>query len=137
MNGDFMERYDLKKSLVGKTLRGFVHDGSSITFETDDGGRVEWETDADCCSRTWIEAVDLELCLGAAVTDVEEVDLPASWYEANPGPAEEDCLKTYGVTIRTTKGTGVIDFRNESNGYYGGSLVVRPTRQPGGSQNGT
>ncbi len=55
---------------------------------------------------------------------VEEVDLPESWYTSHPGPKEEECLQKYGVNIQTTGGTGTIDFRNESNGYYGGWLGV-------------
>ena len=126
---EWRERHSLKGSLLGKTLRAVRHDGDSIWFDTDAGG-VQWVVDADCCSTTWVEAVDFGLCLGHRVTDVEEVDLPESWYAAHPGPPEEDCLRTYGITIKTTGGAGTIDFRNESNGYYGGSMVVRTFARP-------
>ena len=33
-----------------------------------------------------------------------------------------DVLQFYGFKITTTRGVCVIDFRNESNGYYGGEL---------------
>jgi hypothetical protein len=124
---NWSDRYDLKKSLLGRTVEGIYWDSGIVRFRTD-AGEVQWETDADCCSQTWIEAADLELCVGGQVTDVEENALPESWYTAHPGPPEEDCLRLYGVTIKTTKGTGTIDFRNESNGYYGGSLVVADAR---------
>ncbi len=114
----------LEQSLKGKVIKSFTTDGKyDITFNTDQGD-VNWVTDAGCCSNTWIEHVDLELCVGKEVLSVDHEDLPASWYEANPGPPERDCLRTYGVVIKTTGGTGTIDFRNESNGYYGGSLEV-------------
>lgn len=35
-----------------------------------------------------------------------------------------DSVRYYGLKITTDKGRAVIDYRNDSNGYYGGNLVV-------------
>ena len=35
-----------------------------------------------------------------------------------------DCLRFYGLKVTTEKGRATIDYRNNSNGFYGGSLVV-------------
>ena len=35
----------------------------------------------------------------------------------------EDVIQFYGFKVSTDKGVLVIDYRNESNGYYGGSLT--------------
>lgn len=35
-----------------------------------------------------------------------------------------DCIRYYGLRIVTDKGRAVIDFRNNSNGYYGGSIKL-------------
>ena len=34
-----------------------------------------------------------------------------------------DCVQYYGAKITTNKGDMVIDYRNDSNGYYGGDIV--------------
>ena len=42
------------------------------------------------------------------------------------GPVEEDdyeCIKVYGIKITTNMGVTNIEFRNSSNGHYGGYLV--------------
>jgi len=38
-------------------------------------------------------------------------------YRKNP-----DCVAYYGLKITTEKGRAMIDYRNDSNGYYGGWL---------------
>ncbi len=115
----------LVDSLVGKVVTGVTSDEVTITFSTKDGEDVVWEVDADCCSCTWIENADLELVRGM-VTKVRENGLPDSHYELFP-QVEKDSLQCYGITIESEQGSGTVDFRNESNGYYGGSMrVVSP-----------
>jgi len=71
--------------------------------------------DADCCSHTWIENVELPVNgFPAKVISVTNLNLPDS------GDPE---LAFYGLKIQTDKGDIIIDYRNESNGYYGGDLV--------------
>ena len=36
------------------------------------------------------------------------------------------CVAYYGLKITTDNGRAVIDYRNSSNGYYGGSLELAP-----------
>jgi hypothetical protein len=77
-------------------------------------GNVIVKTDAACCSHTWIENIQLPaLGLPAKVISVDD-----SYFESQ----EDGELKIYGCTIKTDKGEIVIEYRNESNGYYGGSL---------------
>ena len=77
------------------------------------------KTDGDCCSETWIEHVELpSLGFPAKVISVEELEL-------NKEPQRDnnyECLEFYGCKITTDKGDIIIDYRNESNGYYGGEL---------------
>lgn len=117
----------LKESLLGKHIRSvfLIKDAllsDQVHFLTNEGP-VTWQTHSECCSTTWIEHVDFEL-LGGEVYDVLEDGLPPEWYKANPGLPEEDSLSLYGITIRSAKGTGTIDFRNESNGSYSGNMHV-------------
>ena len=106
------------KFLVGKTLTDVkvATDKKAIRF-TVDGEFVVAKCEADCCSETWIESLELPAGgLPAKVLAVEDLDLPAKY-------GEYDLLQFYGLKLTTDKGDLVLDYRNESNGYYGGSLA--------------
>lgn len=105
---------------VGKTINQLMiaDDKEALLFKCADGDHVV-KVDADCCSHTWIEHIELPaLGFPALVVSVEDLDLPGS----NDNHPEHDCLQVYGCKITTDKGEIVIDYRNASNGYYGGSL---------------
>lgn len=109
--------------LIGKTLTGMkiAEDRQALLFETAEGELVV-DVDADCCSYTWVEAVELPaLGFPALVTAVEELDMPEKT-EPSTFHKDPECLAFYGCKISTDKGEIVIDYRNDSNGYYGGSL---------------
>lgn len=112
--------------LIGKTLTGMkiAVDRQALLFQTADGDLIV-NVDADCCSYTWVESVELPaLGFPALVTAVEDLSLPddtdkaASTFHENP-----EVLAFYGCKISTDRGEIVIDYRNDSNGYYGGSLT--------------
>lgn len=97
-----------------------------------------YRTEADCCSKTWIENITGVKGIPGYVVDIEDLELPSEWDKGG-------CVFTqfYGVKITladkyypTTKiydkascafwlrhREFLIEYRNESNGYYGGSLV--------------
>ena len=102
-------------ALIGKTITQVYHDDDKAIFRLSDGTLYGFWVEGDCCSTSWIEGTNGEL--GGEVTDVKEVDLPG-WEEDN-GNTD---IKVYAVEVYTTKG-GVytIEFRNSSNGYYGGN----------------
>lgn len=108
--------------LVGKTLTGMkiAADRQALLFQTSEG-EVVVGVDADCCSYTWIEHIELPaLGFPATVVSVADLDLPdgkPSEFHKDP-----DSLQFYGCKIVTDRGEIVIDYRNDSNGYYGGSL---------------
>ena len=108
--------------LIGKTLTGLMlaKDKEAIKFLTTDGEIVA-RCDADCCSSTWIEAIENTVrefpALVTAAADIKD-GLPEP-VEDDP---EHDFLQFYGFKVTTDKGVIVIDYRNASNGYYGGSL---------------
>ncbi len=109
--------------LIGKTITAIeiAEDRQALRFLLADGEMIVG-TDADCCSYTWVEHVELPaLGLPALVTAVEDLDMPegaASTFHTDP-----DSLQFYGCKISTDRGEIVIDYRNDSNGYYGGSLL--------------
>ena len=107
--------------LVGKTLVGVdvADDKRAMRFRLSDGSGVVVKADGDCCSDTWIESVEMPTEIPATVLSVENIDLPGSCV-SHP---EYDCLQVYGLKVVTDKGTMIVDYRNSSNGYYGGNLA--------------
>lgn len=109
--------------LIGKTLTGMkiAEDRQALLFQTTSGDLVV-RVDADCCSYTWVEGVELPaLGFPAVVTAVEDLEMPD---DAKPSTFHEnpEVLAFYGCKISTDRGDIVIDYRNDSNGYYGGNL---------------
>ena len=60
-----------------------------------------------------------EAAICGTVTNVEEAPMP----DLGDQP-DHDVMAYYGLGITTEHGTAVVDFRNDSNGYYGGYLLV-------------
>lgn len=106
--------------LIGKTLLAvhLTRDREAIRFTLEDG-EVIARCDADCCSYTWIEHVEMPT-LPAKVRSVEDIEMPDG--AASSFHPDTDEVEFYGLKIVTDKGDLLIDYRNDSNGYYGGSL---------------
>lgn len=106
--------------LIGKTINAIqlTSDKKAIRFLLGDGSDVVAKADGDCCSETWIEHISLPAGgFPAVVLEAADIDMPDLGT-----PPEMDCLAYYGFELKTDKGHMVIDYRNESNGYYGGYL---------------
>lgn len=96
-----------------------AEDKEALLFITDIGEQVFVPVDADCCSHTWIEHVELPaLGFPFTIISVDYLDMPD--LGDLPGC---DVVSYYGAKITTDKGDMVIDYRNDSNGYYGGLIV--------------
>jgi hypothetical protein len=119
------------KRLIGRIIHKITMGESptcqrdSITFHTDDGDFV-YDAYGDCCSTSYIHEIsDRHVLNGHKVINIVQ-------HEADEfrdvGTAES--LQVYNYDIVTNKGTCTIDFRNESNGYYGGSLEFREHIKP-------
>jgi hypothetical protein len=106
--------------LVGKDILSvwLARDNQAIKFVCSGGAEIFARTDGDCCSQSWIEGIDDPSVLRGTVISAEDVDMPELDYDHE----EHECLRFYGFRIRTTRGVCTIDYRNSSNGYYGGSL---------------
>jgi hypothetical protein len=107
--------------MIGRTIREIylADNGGAIRFVLDGGDIVEPWADGYCCSHSWVESIDTpDAIVGGVVTKVEDIHMPELPYDEN----EHQCLRFYGCRITTDRGQAVIDYRNSSNGYYGGSL---------------
>jgi len=105
--------------LIGHTIKQIkiADDKKALLFITDKE-EIIVKVDGDCCSSTWIENIELPVNgLSALVISTEDLHMPDLG-----SPDKYDVIAYYGFKIMTDKGDIIIDYRNESNGYYGGSL---------------
>ena len=96
-------------------------DKEHILFVFDDEKTLQAYAYAECCSSTWIEHIEHATEYPAKVLKVEVLEMPEShFYNDNE---LNDYIQYYGLCIKTDKGDIVIEYRNSSNGYYGGELA--------------
>lgn len=106
--------------LIGKTITAvwLAEDRKAIRFDAGEE-QIVARCDGDCCSSTWIENIEApEALIGSPVLAAADLAMPDREYDHD----KFEVLAFYGFKITTAKGDCVIDYRNESNGYYGGSL---------------
>lgn len=111
----------IQNPLIGKTIKTvwLAEDNKTIKFDLADGTDIIARCDGDCCSSTWIENVENpEALIGAEVMGAVDIPMP----DLSDQCPNRDVVRFYGFKISTPKGDCVIDYRNESNGYYGGNL---------------
>lgn len=95
-----------------------------FTFET--GDPIELYVYGDCCSQSWVEHITGAAALvGASIIGVEEKDLGAA-----PATYQEYDQKYSTILKLSNAQQFEIEYRNSSNGYYGGSIDIedRPQR---------
>lgn len=102
--------------IVGKTILSYNKSHEGLVIQTD-AGTLKFYVDGDCCSQSWIESVEAPK-LPAKILAVTEVDIG----EVIQGTSEQDHVQKYSTTLKTDQGDFEIEYRNESNGYYGGSI---------------
>jgi hypothetical protein len=109
--------YQNDKEIIGKTITRYeLGDGGyELTLFTS-SGKLSFSAYGDCCSETWIENVTAPK-FPATILEITSQDLGTE----QPGTRQEyDQL--YSITFKTTQGDLQVEFRNSSNGYYGGAL---------------
>jgi hypothetical protein len=111
--------------LVGKKVLAvyLAVDRLAILFDVSGGDPIIARVDGDCCSATWIENVEgAEALIGRVVTAVNDIEMPDLGNVGTESHPDVDMVAYYGTRITTDNGECVIDYRNDSNGCYGGSL---------------
>ena len=108
-----------------------------ITFKFLDGTERGYGVKGDCCSHSWIEHLEMpDDVRGAVIQSVDDGGEVEPWdghvcverqYDDDYKVTEEGCghdsLAVYNTRFRTNKGDVVFEYRNDSNGYYGGYLI--------------
>ena len=119
-------------NMLNKPLQNvkLFRDKERITFHFQDGSHRSFGVEGDCCSQSWIEHLETPNDLvGAIITSVEDgKGIP---WDGHICPEEvdyshtcgHDYLQVYNTRFFTNRGTIVLEYRNDSNGYYGGYLV--------------
>jgi hypothetical protein len=110
--------------LLGLTVSSIEisEDKESINFHTENG-MLMYDVCRECCSYSWVESFeDTDNLIGEKILKIENKDIGTEmeeYYNGDGDLAEDVCRKIYNVDFITKKGTATLDFRNESNGYYG------------------
>lgn len=81
---------------------------------------LAYDAVGDCCSSSWFNNITgIANLIGEEVLEVvDKEELP----ESTGSEDEGEYIQYYGFTLKTNKGFCDIEFRNSSNGYYGGYL---------------
>ena len=120
------------KRLIGHILTGIKWNAEEVTFSWE-GGSAKFMAVGDCCSTTWIDSFDgIGDIIDSPIVRVTFLELPDLVFGRGDDPvcgcrdrrdcAHHDTLSLYGYRIETDTATATLDFRNDSNGYYGGYL---------------
>lgn len=114
------------KNMIDRVLRKVsLGDGNSrITFEYADGGSRSFGVEGDCCSSSWIEHLEMPPDIdGARLLSVDDSAPITQDHSAHDEENGGDSISVYNTVFRTDRGDIVLEYRNSSNGYYGGYLV--------------
>lgn len=105
--------------LVGKTLSDIENTGDRLIFTTTDGKSYRMCHDQDCCESVTIDDICGELSdlIGSPIIRAEENSSNEN-PEGVPIPEYQDSFTWTFFRIATAKGTVVIRWYGESNGYY-------------------
>jgi len=120
------------KELLNKIIKNiFISEGEShIKFILSDNSEMIYATNGDCCSETWFsDFTGIDCLINEEIFEIEELELPydGEMLLAQRSRQEED--KLYGYCFKTQKGYATLEYRNSSNGYYGGScglIIPKP-----------
>lgn len=120
------------KELIGRKISSlWINNDQSVLVFGTDSGVVGYETDSECCSKTWFaDILGVGAMLGGTVACVEEVSMGG--YNVNNGRCRDGYDKVYGYKLFTDKGCATIVFRNSSNGCYGGWITLLRGGMPQG-----
>ncbi len=114
------------KELKGLTIENvYISDDKEwLVFKTPER-YLAYYAYGDCCSNSWFESIiNFKNLLNSKVIDAKHRELPLSDQWERIEDKEDngnDVISYYCMSLETTGGIVDIEYRNASNGYYGGS----------------
>jgi hypothetical protein len=92
-----------------------------LTFSFTGGSVAQYRAVGDCCSHSWIEHLETPNEFeGRRIVAVEDVDVVP---QPENDPEEYEYIRVYKTVFRLDNGEAITaEYRNSSNGYYGGWL---------------
>ncbi len=109
------------KELIGKKVLKIEIDKEKqhyLKFTTD-SGELLYFAEGGCCSESWFYGMNgVESLIGQVVKTVEQVNLG----EVLNYIGRQEWTQAYCIKVTSIGGHTDIEFRNSSNGYYGGSV---------------
>ena len=104
--------------LIGKKITGLSRITDQVLIFDTPSESVAYQTDSECCSETWFDALEgVDNLIGHTVCSVEAL----SFGQIDDG---DNIIQPYGYKVTTDAGSFLLIFRNKSNGYYGGSVIL-------------
>ena len=123
---------DFNPAIVGRRLTAVEvsEDKSTLTLCYTDGTESHYRAMGDCCSESWIEHITVPADIdGASITGVSQSGYvsgrratPEEYAKTEAERQYVDSLEVYHSAIQTDRGEVIVEYRNDSNGYYGGWL---------------
>lgn len=113
---DFSDMLNRTISAVKTSNRGQI-----VTFEFRDGGKRSFGVEGDCCSSSWIEHLEMPGDVSGARLLAVEDSAPIT--QDHPLHDDDGEISVYNTAFKTDRGEIILEYRNSSNGYYGGYLV--------------
>jgi hypothetical protein len=112
--------YPQIQDMVGMWIHGVVVDMEKehLIFDLIGDHKADLTAYGDCCSESWIEHITIPPGIedGVVILGVLESDGVVDPL------ADGEHVQVYQTSFTTEKGEIIVEYRNSSNGYYGGSL---------------
>jgi len=109
------------KEAWGAKITSVDVQGADADVELSGGSTIRMHLDGDCCSSSrFTDPKQFDELVGATIIEVEE---RFGQSDNNlPAPEGSDVISWHFLVFKTDKGHVTIDWHNDSNGYYDGTL---------------
>jgi hypothetical protein len=117
------ERKNLYAQVAGRQVVNVI-DAGAVSLVLDNGQVLQIDLEGDCCSSSYFADVkQFDELKGATIQSIEERDEASSTPLAKPEDDNDSSVSWHFLVFTTDKGHVTIDWRNDSNGYYDGTVL--------------
>lgn len=125
---DAAEMDPMFRSMIGRKIASIEIRGgkTQIVFKFSDGHVRTFDVKGGCCSQSWIEHLEFPTniitVVGGTVIRVRDSAPITQNHNDHDHQYRGHRKQVYNTVVSTDLGDIVIEYRNSSNGFYGGSL---------------